>query len=157
VNSKVGEQLRVATILVAEDDPDDRMLLKEALEENALEVDLRFVEDGEQLMEYLYQRGRYSDPTSAPRPSLILLDLNMPRMDGREVLKAIDTDPGLRRIPTVVLTTSRSEEDIDYSYSLGANSYITKPVTFGALVEMTRALSRYWLEVVALPVKPHGH
>lgn len=152
----MSEQLRPATILVAEDDPDDRMLLKDALEENALDVDLRFVEDGEELMEYLYRRGRYSDPTCAPRPGLILLDLNMPRMDGRDVLKAIDGDSVLRRIPVVVLTTSTSEEDIEHSYRLGANSYITKPVTFGALLEMTRALGRYWFDVVALPVKPHG-
>jgi CheY-like chemotaxis protein len=152
----MSEQQRPATLLVAEDDPDDRVLLKDALAENELAVDLRFVGDGEELMEYLYQRGRYSEPASAPRPGLILLDLNMPRMDGREVLKAIDADPSLRRIPIVVLTTSRAEEDIEHSYGLGANSYITKPVTFGELVEMTQALGRYWFDIVALPVKSHG-
>jgi CheY-like chemotaxis protein len=146
------------TILVAEDDPDDRMLMRDALEENGLAgcpqcgCCVHFVEDGEELMDYLHRRGRYADPRDSPIPGLILLDLNMPRKDGREVLREIDADPDLRRIPVVVLTTSESEEDIERSYGLGANSYITKPVTFRALVELTRDLGRYWLDTVALPV-----
>jgi CheY-like chemotaxis protein len=150
------EQSRSTTILIADDDPDDRMLMREALQESQLPCDVRFVADGEELMEYLCRRGQYAEPASAPRPGLILLDLNMPRKDGREVLKEIDADPILRRIPIVVLTTSKSEEDIDHSYRLGANSYITKPVTFHALVEIARELGRYWFDTVALPAYCHG-
>ena len=143
-------QRRSITILVADDDPDDRMLMKEALEENLLANDLHFVADGEELMEYLRHEGRYAGAAPAPRPGLILLDLNMPRKDGREALREINADPCLRRIPTVVLTTSKSEEDICRSYDLGANSYIAKPVTFQALVEVTRTLGQYWFDIVEL-------
>jgi CheY-like chemotaxis protein len=148
----MNEQRQSTTILVADDDPDDRMLMRDALAENRLANPVHFVEDGEELMDYLHHRGRYVDPRDSPLPGLILLDLNMPRKDGREVLKEIDTDPDLRRIPVIVLTTSKAEEDIDRSYGLGANSYITKPVTFRALVELTQELGRYWLDIVALPV-----
>ena len=117
------------TILYADDDEDDRMLVHDALREARLINDLRFVEDGEQLLDYLHHRGRYTDATAAPRPGLILLDLNMPRMDGREALAAIKSDPMLRRIPVVVLTTSKAEEDVLRTYDLGVNSFITKPVT----------------------------
>jgi CheY-like chemotaxis protein len=150
------EQAESITLLVAEDDPDDRMLMRDALAESHLRTELRFVEDGEELMDYLHRRGKYAKPASAPRPRLILLDLNMPRKDGREVLGEIDVDPGLRRIPVVVMTTSRSEEDIDHSYRLGANSYITKPVSFSALVELVQTLTRYWFDTVALPLSSHG-
>jgi len=150
------EQRGSITILVADDDPDDRMLMRDALEENRLANPLQFVKDGEELMDYLHRRGQYIDPNRSPLPGLILLDLNMPRKDGREALKEIDADPDLRRIPVVVLTTSAAEEDIERSYELGANSYITKPVTFSALVEMTRALGRYWIDIVALPVTSHA-
>ena len=139
------------TILMAEDDPDDRLLTKEALEDNRLINDLHFVEDGEELMDYLCQRGQYADPDTSPRPGLILLDLNMPRKDGREALEEIKADPNLRRIPIVVLTTSKAEEDILRSYDLGVNSFIVKPVTFGALVEVMQALKKYWFEIVELP------
>ncbi|MCA9836467.1 MAG: response regulator [Trueperaceae bacterium] len=139
------------TILMADDDPDDRMLTGEALEESLLANDLHFVEDGEELMDYLYCRGKYSDPASAPRPGVILLDLNMPKKDGREALKEIKGDPNLRRIPIVVMTTSKVEQDILRSYDLGANSYITKPVTFDGLVDVIRNLGRYWFEIVELP------
>lgn len=144
------------TLLVAEDDPDDRMLVRDALEESRLCTGLRFVEDGEELMDYLRRRGKYAPPGSAPRPRLILLDLNMPKKDGREVLGEIDADPGLRRIPIVVMTTSRSEEDIEHSYSLGANSYVTKPVSYNALVELMKTLTRYWFDMVALPLSSLG-
>lgn len=139
------------TILMAEDDPEDRMIAKDGFEESKLANDLCFVEDGEELMDYLYRRGKYSDPEISPRPGLILLDLNMPRKDGREALAEIKADPKLRSIPVVVLTVSKAEEDILRSYDLGANSYITKPVTFAGLVEALKALSIYWFEIVELP------
>jgi CheY-like chemotaxis protein len=139
------------TILMADDDPDDRMLTRDALAESRLANNLYFVEDGEELMDYLRQQGKYADPQSSPRPGLILLDLNMPRKDGRESLKEIKSDPNLRHIPVVVLTTSKAEEDIYRTYDLGVNSFITKPVTFDGLVEVMRALGRYWFEIVELP------
>jgi CheY-like chemotaxis protein len=138
-------------ILVAEDDPEDCLLIEEAFQDGPVHGCLRFVGDGERLLDYLRQRGEYSDPLSSPQPSIVLLDLNMPRKDGREALREIKADPGLRRIPVVVLTTSREEEDILRSYDLGANSYVTKPVTFSALAESLRMLGRYWLETVELP------
>lgn len=145
------------TILMADDDPDDCMLAREALAESRLSNDLHFVSDGEELMDYLYQRGKYSVPGSAPRPSLILLDLNMPKKDGREVLNELKSDPNLRQIPVLVLTTSQAEEDILRSYYLGANSYITKPVTFSSLIEVMQTLSKYWFEIVELPSHEGGN
>jgi len=142
---------RPITILLADDDADDRMMAGEALAESRLANDLRLVEDGEELMDYLHRRGRYSDPADAPRPGLILLDLNMPRKDGREALREIKADPDLRRIPIVVLTTSKAEEDIYRTYDLGANSFITKPVSFDGLVAVMRDIGRYWIEIVELP------
>ena len=139
------------TILIADDDPDDRMLALEALNENHLTNNIYFVEDGEELLDYLHHRGQYTDVASAPRPGMILLDLNMPRMDGRESIREIKSTPELRDIPVVILTTSKSEEDIARTYNLGANSYITKPVTFEGLVEVMRGLRRYWFEIVELP------
>ena len=140
------------TILLADDDPDDRMLARDALQESRLANDLHEVENGEELLDYLYQRGPYVDPEMAPRPGLILLDLNMPRMDGREALRAIKGDPNLRCIPVVVLTTSHAEVDIYRTYDLGVNSFITKPVSFEGLVEVMKTLGRYWFEIVELPV-----
>ncbi|MDQ3959432.1 MAG: response regulator, partial [Pseudomonadota bacterium] len=113
--------------------------------------DLHFVTNGEELMDYLYRRGRYADMATSPRPGLILLDLNMPKKDGREALQEIKADPNLRRIPVVILTTSEAEEDVYRSYDLGANSFITKPVTFESLVELMRVMGRYWIELVELP------
>jgi CheY-like chemotaxis protein len=136
---------------MADDDADDRMLTKDALEESRVLNELRFVEDGEQLMDYLMRRGDYTDPETSPRPGLILLDLNMPRKDGREALKEIKNDPSLRRIPVVVMTTSKAEEDIYRSYDFGASSFITKPVTFDRLVELMKAVGQYWVEFVELP------
>lgn len=147
---------RVITILVADDDADDRMMIKEAMAENRLANDLRFVCDGEELMDYLFHRGQYRDPSTCPRPGLILLDLNMPKKDGREALKEIKSSPELRGIPVVVLTTSKAEEDIYRTYNLGVNSFITKPVQFNALVDITRELGRYWFEIVELPGEKHG-
>jgi CheY-like chemotaxis protein len=142
---------KVITILLADDDPDDRQLTRDAFAENRLANVLNTVEDGEELMEYLQRRGRYANLGDVPLPGLILLDLNMPRKDGREALKEIKADQNLRRIPIVVLTTSKAEEDILRTYDLGVNSYITKPVTFKSLVELIKLLGRYWFEVVELP------
>ncbi len=142
---------KMITILLADDDPDDRQLTRDAFMENRLANELDCVEDGEELMDYLRRRGRYSNLNGDPLPGLILLDLNMPRKDGREALKEIKADPVLRRIPIVVLTTSKAEEDILRSYDLGVNSYVTKPVTFKSLVELIKVLGQYWFEVVKLP------
>jgi len=139
------------TILLADDDEDDRRLTKDALAESRLANDLRCVEDGQQLLDYLRREGAFRDAAAAPRPGLILLDLNMPKLDGREALQAIKADPTLRSIPVVVLTTSKSEEDVFRSYDLGVNSFITKPVSFEGLVEVVRILGHYWFEIVELP------
>lgn len=144
------DQAKTITILMADDDPDDRMLTKEALMENKLANDLHFVEDGEELMDYLLKRGKYNDD-NAPKPGLILLDLNMPKKDGREALTEIKADPSLRRIPIIVLTTSKAEEDILKTYDLGISSFITKPVTFDDLVEVAKAIGNYWFGIVVLP------
>ncbi|MBN9425898.1 MAG: response regulator [Burkholderiales bacterium] len=138
-------------ILMADDDADDRLLCQQALAESRVLNDLRFVEDGEQLLDYLYRRNAFADPASSPRPGLILLDLNMPRMDGREALRIIKADPALRKIPVVIMTTSQAEEDIDRSYDYGANSFVTKPVTFERLVELMQTMGRYWVEFVEIP------
>jgi len=143
------------TILICDDDEDDRMLTQQALEDAHISNELRFVEDGEQLLDYLYQRGQFSGETgAAPRPGLILLDLNMPKMDGREALQRIKSDATLIDIPVVVLTTSGLDADVIRSYRLGVNSFITKPVTFSGLVEAMNVLGRYWLEIVELPPVP---
>jgi CheY-like chemotaxis protein len=139
------------TILMADDDADDRMLFQTAMEQVGLPNPLRFVEDGEELLDYLRRRGKYSASCEAPRPGLILLDLNMPKKDGREALREIKADPDLRRIPVVVLTTSKAEQDITQCYDLGVSSYIPKPVTFEALVDVISALRKYWMEIVELP------
>lgn len=138
-------------ILIAEDDPDDRLMTQDAFRENHLKNDLFFVEDGEQLMNYLNGIGKYSDRSKYPMPGLILLDLNMPKKDGREALKEIKLNNELKRIPIVILTTSKAEEDVIKSYDLGVNCFITKPVTFQGLVDVTNVLGRYWFEIVELP------
>ncbi len=138
-------------ILMADDDPDDRAMAQDALVESRLANPVRFVEDGEALMDYLHRRGAFVPPAEAPTPALILLDLNMPKKDGREALTEIKADPRLRHIPVVILTTSKAEEDIFRSYELGASSFITKPVTFDALVHYIRSLGQYWFELVTLP------
>jgi len=142
---------KMITIVLADDDPDDRKLTEDAFTENRLANEFHAVEDGEELMDYLLRRGKYESLHGEALPGLILLDLNMPRKDGREALKEIKAHPELRRIPIVVLTTSKAEEDIIRSYDLGVNSYVTKPVTFKSLVELIKVLGRYWFEVVELP------
>jgi CheY-like chemotaxis protein len=140
------------TILLADDDEDDRVLTADALRRSRLVNDLRFVVDGDDLMKYLRGQGAYADGgVPAPRPGLILLDLNMPKKDGREALAEIKGDPELRRIPVVVLTTSKAEEDVVRTYDLGVNSFVSKPVTFEQLAEVMTALAIYWFDLVELP------
>ena len=140
-------------ILIADDDADDRLLIAEALTEARLNNAVDFVEDGVELMEHLRREGKYSDLPDDHLPGIILLDLNMPRKDGREALKEIKADPDLRQIPVVVLTTSKAQEDIFKTYDLGVSSFITKPVSFEGLVDIMKTLSKYWFEIVSLPVE----
>lgn len=142
---------KALTILMADDDEDDRLLAKDALHESRVVNEMQFVENGLELWEYLKGLGKFEDRETYPLPGIILLDLNMPIMDGREVLKKIKEQPELKRIPVVVLTTSKAEEDKYRSYDLGAASFITKPVTFEALVDLMKALGKYWIEFVDLP------
>ena len=139
------------TILIADDDADDRLMIKEALSESRLVNHLNFVEDGEELLDYLLHRGKFEKFETSPRPGLILLDLNMPKMDGREALKEIKSHPELKRIPVVIFTTSKAEEDVYRTYNLGVNSFVTKPITFDSLVNTVREIGRYWFEIVELP------
>jgi CheY-like chemotaxis protein len=142
------------TILIADDDEEDRVLTQEALADARLANDLRFVCDGQELIDYLRHEGKYAGGAEAPVPGIILLDLNMPKLDGREALGIIKSDPALKGIPVVVLTTSSAENDVVKSYELGVNSFIVKPVTFAGLVEVMRGFSRYWFEIVELPSNP---
>lgn len=141
------------TILIADDDPDDQLLIHDALVENRVFNEMHFVSDGQELMDYLLHQGAYSTPQRAPRPDLILLDLNMPRKDGREALREIREHATLRCIPIIALTTSRADEDVARMYELGANSFIVKPVTFQALVDVIHVITEYWFSIVRLP--PH--
>jgi CheY-like chemotaxis protein len=136
--------------LCAEDDADYRLLMKRAVKASRLENDLRFVEDGEELLDYLSRRGKYVEAGSAPRPGLILLDLNLPKKDGRAALEAIKQDPDLRRIPVVILTTSNAQEDVIRTYTLGASSYIRKPANMTVLVDIMSTLGHYWFDLVEL-------
>ncbi len=143
--------VHTTTILLAEDDPEDIYLIGEALEESKLPSQLVIVQNGEEVLDYLYRRGSYEQASHSPLPNLILLDLNMPRKDGRDVLVEIKQDPKLRRIPIVILTNSQAEEDIIRSYDLGVSGYITKPVNFEGLLNAIKALGLYWLDTVNLP------
>jgi CheY-like chemotaxis protein len=142
---------RSRVILMADDDAEDCLLVRDALLETGRAIDLRFVRDGEELFDYLHRRGEYADSRCAPTPDLILMDLKMPRMDGREAIRAIKTDPRLRRIPVVALTTSNALDDVTVCYDLGVNSYVPKPVTYRALVAIVKAVCHYWFELVELP------
>jgi two-component system, response regulator len=150
----VSRDSRSFTVLMADDDEDDRLLAKDAFDECEVDVDLRFVEDGEELLEYLHGNGRWQN---CPTPSLIILDLNMPRMDGREALAAIKDHPALRRIPVVVITTSKAEEDVVRSYDLGVSSFISKPGSYESLRALVRMLSDYWFKTVRLPGHSSGN
>jgi CheY-like chemotaxis protein len=147
------ELLKPITILMADDDVEDRMLAKEALDESRLANEIKFVEDGQELLDYLFNHGSYSDKQKYPKPGIILLDLNMPKKDGREALKEIKAEKNFRSIPVIVLTTSKAEEDIIRSYDLGVNSFITKPVSFAGLVDVMKTVGKYWFEIVELPVE----
>lgn len=145
------QKSRTIDILIAEDDEEDRMLIRDALTESRLKNTIQFVEDGEQLLDYLRNEGKYADKAKYPKPGLILLDLNMPRKDGREALTEIKADDSMRSIPIIVLTTSKAEEDILKTYNLGVSSFITKPVNFNSLVNIMQTLKKYWFEIVELP------
>ena len=138
-------------IVVADDDADDRGMIKDAFEESKLGNPVDFVEDGMQLMEYLRREGKYQHLAGQPYPGFVLLDLNMPRKDGRTALKEIKESAELHRIPIVILTTSKAEEDIIKTYNLGVNSFICKPVSFDKLVDIVKTVGHYWIEIVALP------
>ncbi|MEA4908014.1 MAG: response regulator [Chloroflexi bacterium] len=144
----MATQEPVHTILVAEDDPDDQLLLRDALKATYLNSKMYFVQDGAELMDYLKHCGSFSDAALAPRPELILLDLNMPRKDGRQALKEIKNDPQLRRIPTIVMTTSSAESDVHHAYDNGTNAYIVKPEHFEELVTILQVLDRHWFQTV---------
>jgi CheY-like chemotaxis protein len=146
---------KIVPILIADDDEEDRMLVQDAMEESRLVNPLHFVVDGQEVIDYLLNRGKFSNAEQYPTPGLILLDLNMPKKDGREVLQEIKNTPKLRSIPIVILTTSKAEEDILRTYDLGVNSYITKPVTFDGLVEIVKNLGKYWFEIVSIPYSDH--
>ena len=147
----MNETAKQDVILLADDDSDDRLLVRDAIADCGWDGDLRCVENGEELLDYLLRRGKYASPASAPWPGVILLDLNMPRKDGREALREIKADANLRRIPVVVLTTSKAEMDVAGLYDLGANSFISKPVQFEGLVTAMRAVQQYWFQMVQLP------
>ncbi|MEG4969457.1 response regulator [Microcoleus sp. B6-A1] len=144
-------QKKKFTLLIANDDEHTRFLVKEALGEVRLAITSEFVENGEQVLDYLYRRGQYLGSSNWHQPDLILLDLNMPRLDGRETLSLIRSDPHLQQIPVVMLTTSHRRGDILLCYRLGANSFISKPVTFEGLLEVMKTLCEYWFEIVSLP------
>ncbi len=143
-------------ILLADDDEEDRMLACDALAESRLSNDITTVTDGEDLMDYLHRRGKYAPPAEAARPGLILLDLNMPKKDGREALREIKSDLNLRQIPVVVMTTSKAHEDIFHSYDSGASSFISKPVSFEGLIDVMKGLGKYWFEIIDLPQEELG-
>lgn len=147
---------KTVTILMADDDEDDGLLVREALAESQFSFNLHIVSNSEELLDYLYNRGLYADKTRATRPGLILLDLNMPIKNGLEVLQEIKTDTSLRTIPVIILSTSEDQQDIYQSYALGANSFITKPVTFVGLVEIMETIGKYWFEIAQLPLELLG-
>ncbi len=145
---------RAAMVLLVEDSPADQVATQRAFKKSRLLNDLHIVDDGEQALDFLYHRGEYAPPKNQPRPDLILLDLNLPRVDGRQVLATIKQDDELKTIPVVVLTTSAAEEDVVRSYGLGVNSFVTKPVNMQSFVDTIQTLHSYWFQIVVLP--PNG-
>ena len=145
------------TILMADDDADDYCLLREAFTEKGVPGQLRLVSDGAELMDYLLHRGKFAEISEAPKPQLILLDLNMPRVSGREALMEIKAMEKIREIPIIIFTTSRDSEDIYQSYQAGANSYIPKPQTFEELLDIVDSLDSYWMKTVMLPDGDNFH
>jgi CheY-like chemotaxis protein len=150
---RTGNKGKPAIILLAEDDRGDQELTRRALAEGKIRNELHIVENGEEALSYLFRHGKYKDPATSPRPDLLLLDLNLPRVDGRQVLEQIRADSKLRRMAVVVLTTSRQEEDILRSYEVGCNSFITKPVGLEQFIQVIQALEEYWFQIVVLPPK----
>lgn len=138
-------------ILVADDDSEDRQMIKEVFEENKLGSNLHFVEDGEELMDFLKHTGKYAEKGPSSSLDLILLDLNMPKKDGREALQEIKSDPKLKSIPVIVLTTSNIKADILKTYNLGVNCFISKPSSYSELIEVTKSIVKYWFEIARLP------
>ena len=154
--SSRNNRTKNATILLVEDDPGDQELTRRALEEDVVRTDLRIVNDGKEALDYLHREGAFTDPEDSPRPDLILLDLNMPRVDGRQVLEQVRQNPDISRIPVIALTTSDEEEDVLRSYDLGCKSFIKKPVEIDTFIETIRELQHYWFELVTLPAdSPH--
>ncbi len=147
------DKSRPATILLVEDDPGSQELTRRALGEGKIRNELRIIGDGEEALAYLFRRGKYKDPATSPRPDLLLLDLNLHRVDGREVLEQIRADAKLRRMAVVVLTASRDEEDILRSYELGCNSFIQKPLDMNQFINVIQTLKDYWLQIAVLPPK----
>ena len=147
----LSEQARLATVLLAEDNPAEQNLARRALSKGVMQCDLRTVSDGEEAMAYLLRQGKYEAPETSPRPDLVLLDLNMPRLDGRQVLERMKSDPGIHTIPVIVLTTSTHEQDVMRSYELGCNSFINKPLDVHAFLDALDQLGSYWLKLVVLP------
>ena len=153
----MSRSVRRRTILMADDDGEDCALVRDALRETGRPCNLYFVRNGEELFDYLHHRGEYEEGHSAPPPDLILLDLKMPRKDGRETLRELKSDPHWRHIPVVTLTTSTANDDVDFCYKMGVNTYVTKPATFRELVKLLEMLTKYWFEVAELPPKAcHG-
>ena len=150
-----ADRRRKAVVLFAENNPAEQELARRALADGVIECDFRVVSDGQEAWDYLRGRNRYAGPKQAPRPDLILLDLNMPRIDGREVLRELKADSALATIPVIVLTNSRQDEDVSRSYELGCNSFINKPVEIEDFMDAVRTLSLYWFQLVMLP--PHKY
>lgn len=144
---------RIGPILIVEDDPEDRMLAEDAINESQPIFPVRFLEDGEQLLAYLQHKGKFQEEDSNPTPGVIVMDLNMPRLDGREALAKIKAHPVFKSIPVIILTTSNSTKDIENCYSLGANSYITKPRNYRELVKIMEMIKNYWYDLNELPGK----
>ncbi len=146
------QNLKRTVVIIAEDDPDDRLLIQDAIQEASQQpVDVFFVQDGAEMLDYLYHRGKYQKENSAPHPELVLLDLNMPKIGGMEVLGEIKRDPSLRTIPVVVLTTSREPAHVSRSFVLGGNGFVTKPDSYQQLVELMQNIQKYWFKTVELP------
>ncbi len=149
--SSLRTTVKQATILLVEDDPGDQELTRRALQQDVLRTDLRIVSDGKEALDYLRREGAFTNPEDSPRPDLILLDLNMPRIDGRQVLERVREDPSISRIPVIALTTSDEEEDVVRSYALGCKSFIKKPIEVETFIQTIRELQHYWFELVTLP------
>jgi len=150
------ERQKLASVLLVEDDPDDVEITRRAFRKGRIANPLHVVRDGEEALEYLRRSGRYADPDQAPRPGLILLDLNLPRVDGRELLQIIKSTPELRALPVVVLTSSSQEEDVFGCYDSGANTYMTKPVEFDKFLQAVMTIGRYWFCFAELTKNPEG-